>query len=526
MNIKLLICDDEKLIREGLASLDWDERDVEVVGIAKNGEEAFEVFKEMRPDIVISDIEMPKKNGIWLSEQIHELSPDTRIIFLTGYNNFEYAQSAVKTGVYRYLLKPIDEFELYGIVDELAKEIRLRKQQAEKEVEFRKLLNKSRYFLMSYLFNRAQSGILDYGLFEITNEPTVMSSFVIRFEKNSTDSGVSFVIFEELLGRLPKDISFIPFFCNSELVFICFFTASSENPEQTLFSCCEEIGELIDVEFNISYNIGIGNFTSEIKELEASYDSAIQALSYSDGLGDKNVIYINDIEPKSQLSTYQTKLIDAYIKSLKNNDEKQIKRDIKELFDSMQRSDTSLYNQQRRCLSLILAISDALYDLDCDPAILFKNTDAWSLIKKTQSPADLKTFIENITEVVISHIEDIQRQKAANIVSQAKALVDQNYAGDASLETIAAQVFISPCYLSVIFKKETNMTFKNYLIQTRINKAKELLESTDMKIYEVAESVGYNDTRYFSELFQRICGKTPSQYRTRKADFGSKTSFN
>lgn len=85
--------------------------------------------------------------------------------------------------------------------------------------------------------------------------------------------------------------------------------------------------------------------------------------------------------------------------------------------------------------------------------------------------------------------------------------------GCLGLKRVASQVFISPCYLSVIFKKETNITFKNYLIQTRIEKAKELLEKTDLKIYDIAEKVGYNNTRYFSELFQRICGKTPSQYR-------------
>ena len=113
-------------------------------------------------------------------------------------------------------------------------------------------------------------------------------------------------------------------------------------------------------------------------------------------------------------------------------------------------------------MSLILSISDALYDIDCDPTILFKNTDAWSLIRKTQSPAELKTFVENITDVVISYIESVQKQKAANIRTQVKALVEKNYARDASLETVASHVFISPCYLSVIFKKETNITFKNY----------------------------------------------------------------
>lgn len=513
MNVKLLICDDEKIIREGLASMDWNTRGIEVVGTAKNGEVAFELFQKMLPDIVISDIKMPTKDGIWLSEQIHKISPNTKIIFLTGYNDFEYAQSAINNGVCQYLLKPIDEFELYEIVDKLTKEIHLEQQKAEKEIELRKTLRNSRYFLLNYLFNRAQYGILDFELFEISKKTAAMTTFVIRLDTDSTNYGMNFMIFEALIEHLPKTINFIPFFSNSDLVFICCFNEPEGESEQKLFSCCENLGDFIDTEFNVNYNIGIGIFTSEISELEASYTSALQALDYSDRLGQGNIIYINDIEPKSQLSAYQSKLIETYIKALKNNDEKQSKKSVKELFDVMERSDMNLYNQQRRCMSLILSISDALYDIDCDPTILFKNTDAWSLIRKTQSPAELKTFVENITDVIISYIESVQKQKAANIITQVKALVEKNYARDASLETVASQVFISPCYLSVIFKKETNITFKNYLIQTRIEKAKELLEKTDLKIYDIAEKVGYNNTRYFSELFQRICGKTPSQYR-------------
>lgn len=515
MSIKLLICDDEKLIRQGLAALDWEERGIEVVGTAKNGEEGFELFKELTPDIVISDIRMPKKDGIWLSEQICSLSSDTRMVFLTGYNEFEYAQSAVNNGVCRYLLKPIDEFKLYAIIDELAADIRVNRQSKEKMIELHNMLTKSRYFLLNYLFNHARSGTIDYELFEIEPDPKNMCATVIKFDDAAADGNISFMVFEDLLKSLPENINIIPFFCDSELVFMCFFDCDTDETERRLFAFWESVNELINNRFNCNYNIGIGNITEAPFELEASYNSALQALSYSKGLGNKNIIYINDIEPMSQLSSYQTKLIDMYIKSLKNHDEKQTRRELKELFDSMKRSGTSLYNQQRRCLSLILAISDALYDMDCDPAILFKNTDAWSLIRKSSSTEELRKFTEDITEVIIEHIAEIQRQKAANIITKVKDLVENNYADDASLETVASQVYISPCYLSVIFKKETGITFKNYLIKTRIDKAKELLSDTDLKIYEIAERVGYTDTRYFSELFQRVCGKTPSQYRNK-----------
>lgn len=515
MNIKLLICDDEKLIREGLASLDWKKHNIDIIGTAKNGELALELVREHKPDIVISDIRMPKKDGIWLAEKIHEEFPQTHMIFLTGYNEFEYAQSAVNSGVSRYLLKPIDEDELYSITDELAQNIRNSKLAEQKSAELRKILSKSRYFLMNYLFNCVKSGTFDYELFSLPCIPNLFSAVTVRFA-DETDTATSFSSFEEIIETINDSIAFIPFFNNTELVFVfCPDSAEPTEAEQVIFNVCDSISEQLDNHPDLIYNIGIGIITNSSTEIEDSYLSAQKALSYSDGLGDRNILYINDIEPYSQLSGYHAKLFDEYIKSLKNTDALNISKTTRELFDSMRRSDTTLYNAQRRCLSLILAISDTLYDIGCNPAILFNNTDAWSLIKKTDNIEELEKFVNNITDVVLAHIEEMQRQKTQSIIAKVKDLVEKNYAEDASLETVASQVYISPCYLSVIFKKETNMTFKNYLINTRISKAKELLETTDLKIYEIAERVGYTDTRYFSELFARICGKTPSQYRTK-----------
>ena len=113
MSIKLLICDDEKIIREGLSSLEWQQHDVEVIGTAKNGIEALEIISKIPPDIIISDVRMPQKDGIWLAEQVHNNYPDIQMIFLTGYNEFEYAQMAINYNVSKYLMKPIDEDKLY-----------------------------------------------------------------------------------------------------------------------------------------------------------------------------------------------------------------------------------------------------------------------------------------------------------------------------------------------------------------------------------------------------------------------------
>lgn len=515
MNIKLLICDDEFIIREGLASLDWQEYGIDMVGKAKNGEEAFELAKELKPDIIISDIRMPKKDGIWLAEQVKSFIPDVRMIFLTGYNEFEYAQSAVNNGVFSYLLKPIDEEELYAAVNELASSIRQKRLIEERSAALRESLKKSRYFLMSYLFAQAKRGSLDCSLFEIPAPTLNILTYaaVIHFGDIAENDDTCFAAFETIINKMPEGLTLIPFFGNTELVFFFLFDCPEKDAEQRVFSVCEEMSDILDADFDCKYNIGIGSAAHAVEEIEDSYRTAVDALGYTDTLGSGNIIYINDIEPKASLSAYHAKLIDSYIKYLKNGEMQQLRKTADELFDSMNRSGTSLYNQQRRCLSLILSISDALYALDYDPAILFNNTDIWSLVRKTSSADELHDFIINSTDVVMSHMEAMQRQKTESIIAQVKALVDENYAGDASLETIASKVFVSPCYLSVVFKKETNMTFKNYLIQTRMKKACELLESTNLKVYEIAEKVGYTDTRYFSELFQRLYGKTPSQYR-------------
>lgn len=514
MNLKILICDDEKLIREGLASLDWEDHNITVCATAKNGEDAYEKICTFEPDILISDIRMPKRDGIWLAEQVHKQYPHIRMIFLTGYNEFEYAQSAINNNVSRYMLKPIDEDILYNTVEELSEEIIQQRTAKEKEEELRKMLENSRYFLLSYFFNRAESGIVDKELFGINSDIKSITTIVVRIDENNNTVS-PFVIFDTIRTLKLENSNIIPFFSNNELVFIMITPLSEKDSENLAFKYCNMISDAIDKNFSADYNIGIGNITEQPENTEYSYNSALRALDYCKSLGTRNILYINDIEPNSQVSSYHQKLLDMYIKSLKNNNIQQLKKNINDIFDSMMRSKMSIYNVQRRCLSLILSISDVLYDLGYNPAVLFNNTDVWSLIRKSETYEDLKQFIINITEVITAHIDEVQRQKNQSLVAKAMELINENYSTDASLESVAAEVFVSPCYLSVIFKKEANITFKNYLINTRIKKAKELLTNTDMKIYEIAEKVGYSDTRYFSELFQRVENITPTQYRTK-----------
>ncbi len=508
--LKLLICDDEALIRDGLAGLEWENYGIRCVATAKNGCDALEKVNAFHPDIIISDVRMPKYDGIYLAEQVSLNYPGIKMIFLTGYNEFEYAKKAIEYNVSEYLSKPIDEDELYEAVVRLRDEILKRNSLAEKQQRLNTMLSRSCYFLKDYFFSFNNNA----SIFNISPHIRYMTACTVA-PKDNMNSAELFSILEAVEQMLAQNPScdFIPFFDSDKLLFIfCTDTETIGQTEDIIFEQCEKIQAFLNSDYDFDYNIGIGEPTGD--EPHSSYSGACEALGYSKNIGYRHIIYIKDVEPNSGTAGYYSKLFLMYINAVKTLNSHDAAKYINDFFAAMERGGETLYNRQRFCLNLIIKISDALYEIGCNPAILFNKTDSWALIRKTDSPEALKEFAVGITDVIMSYIETEREQKNKGLVEKVKALVDTGFADDASLETIAAQVYLSPCYLSVIFKRETGMTFKNYLIQVRIEKSKKLLADTDLKIYEVAEKVGYTDTRYFSEIFQRSTGKTPSQYRS------------
>ena len=153
MKVTLFIVDDEELIRHGLISLPWNEYEIDLIGSSENGEDALEQIKNLRPDIVISDIEMPKKNGLWLAEQVLTLLPHTKFVFLTGFNTFEYMHQAMHLKVYDYVLKPIKKAELFDLISKIRQNIIIEKQNDCKMEAFYKNLKESKFFLKSWFFD-------------------------------------------------------------------------------------------------------------------------------------------------------------------------------------------------------------------------------------------------------------------------------------------------------------------------------------------------------------------------------------
>ena len=241
--------------------------------------------------------------------------------------------------------------------------------------------------------------------------------------------------------------------------------------------------------------------------------SSVEALKYKFYVGENQVIYIKDIEPLKQTRDFNMLYQTEYISAIKVGNEGDLIKIVSEIFKQLSDNCESIDTIKRVCLELIVYTSKSVYEVGQDPEIVFKNTDLWSVITRCSTVEDLKKLIININSVVISQIFNNRNSKNQNMIEKAKTLIREKCCDGITLESIAEDLLLSPCYLSFLFHKELNITFKDYLIQEKVNKAKELLTSPQYKIYEVANMVGYSDARYFSEIFKRKTGMTPAQFR-------------
>ena len=370
--IKLFLVEDEKVMREGIKKhIDWEKEGIEFVGEGSDGEVALPLILEKKPDIVITDIKMPFMNGLVLSERIRKELPDTKIIILSGYDEFSYAQDAIRIGVTEYLLKPITPAALLESIKTIADQIR-------KE--------------------RAENDALP--------EETALGGPASAETKNPLmDTEAAGVVSGKELEE---------------------FLRTGASPEADTFM--------------------EGIFAS-IGEQNA-----------------KSLLFLN----------YLT--MDMYFT---------MSRFLKELTGDAQTMD-------REC------------------------GDINDIVRNMTEVSEAKDYLTRCLKRVISIRDQLSVKRYGKVMREAVAYIDEHYADeDISLNTLALLLSISPNHFSAIFSQEMGVTFIEYLIGKRMEKAKELLMTTDMKSFEVAYAVGYKDPHYFSSTFKKTQGMTTKEYRLR-----------
>ncbi|MDD4689656.1 MAG: AraC family transcriptional regulator [Eubacteriales bacterium] len=295
-----------------------------------------------------------------------------------------------------------------------------------------------------------------------------------------------------------------------------FFVQSDLNERQTAEYAtvvAQNIRDTLNKNNSLDYGIGIGRAGKDFGKVREAYILAEEASKYRYAQGMGKIIHISDVEPDMRVNDYHAVREADFRTSIKVGNEEMNYEIVTDIFGHIKRSNDPLDIAKRIALELLVSANRAIYELGRNPAILFDKTDIWSVINRCKDVDQLYELILNTSQLVIMRIFQRETPKEKTIVEKAKRIIDEDSAERVSLESVAKKIYISPCYLSMVFSRETGTTFKDYLINARIARAKGLLHDPTTKIYNVAKAVGYSDARYFSDLFKKRVGVTPAEYR-------------
>ncbi|MBW4839017.1 MAG: response regulator [Paenibacillaceae bacterium] len=547
---KLILADDEEDVREGLLSLiDWESLGYTVMETAENGKEAAELVEKHTPDVVVTDIQMPFMSGLQLSEWIREQYPATKIIILTGYEEFEYAQKAIRLGIDEYVLKPFSAGELAEILSNV--KMQMDEEMAAKEnvqlltEHYRKNLPiLQSLFLSSLVSRRLQEAEIrekceHYDL-DLSGDRYQVS--VIRIDsaaarressgssktgkgqmsvslKDTNDTQLQlfavFNIAEEIVRLHPGDRVFIH---HDEVVVLSIEEPGLEGQlADRALQLLEEIRFSVERFLKLTVTIGAGSVGEQLSELAGSYEEAVKALDYRVILGGNKVIWIDDVESRQYVPLSMDELREKeLVRCLKVGSDQELTNLLEELFSALADSKASYQDFQVYLLEMLTSVIKVAKDIHVDLDKLFGEGAGFlgQFIKFSHADEAKAWFLDVCMKLKHSIASD--RQSSYNkLVDEAKDYILAHYGeNDISIAKVCQHLHISTGYFSNIFKKETKPTFVNYLMGVRMDAAQDLLATTDLKAFEIAERVGFADPNYFSFCFRKKYGISPKEYRT------------
>lgn len=561
---KLLLVDDEEDVRQGVVQeIDWALYGFEVVDVAENGREALELMEKHVPDVVVTDIQMPFMNGLQLSEQIREHYPTTKIIILTGYDEFEYAQKAIKMHIDEYVLKPFSSLELIQILIKV--KLQMDEEAAQKKdvyalkEHYRKSLPVLREVFLASLVTHPIPLIeikekSEHYRIDLTGDGYVVSVISIdnyqdviatdQVLQDSEDAAIPsislkdsedlelkrFAIFniaEEIVHKhnigkvfIHNDYVVILSIHQPTAAATATMAVRQADPRQVAMdatlTALEEVRQSIEKYLKFTVTMGVGTASTEITDMKYAYDDAVLALDYRLILGNNRLICIDDVESRFVEKVRFDELREhALVRCIKVGTITELHEIVEEMFRELTAAQVTIQDCQIYLLEILTSIlkagKDARMDLD---EVFGSGVAPFAEVYKFQHLLEAKQRILQICTQMIHNISSDRQTTYVKLVDKAKEFTKLHYHdSDLSIHRVCQELHISSGYFSTLFKKEVKMTFVSYLMHIRMEAAKEMLRTTDLKALEVAEKVGFAESNYFSFCFKKHFHISPKEYR-------------
>lgn len=532
----VVVADDEDELRQALcAMLPWEELGFRLVGDAANGLEALELVERLEPDLLITDIQMPFISGIDLARQAREIRPAIHIVFLSGYDDFEYAQQAISLGVERYLLKPITKAAFMTALEEVREKIESEREAQSYAARFHTDSQEYEQFARRSFVEKVVSGELtaqqiyeqaaDLGI-DLIADGYCLAMFTVLPEdtdRAEAYSDTAALLTDAVLSYFLKNPEYLLLRWNMT-AYLVILKGRADAMDDLVQQCIQSVEQACrPFDPAPKWFLAVSTPTDRISRLPESYDrlSRLWACRY--------------LSPERHLLTAQT--VGDYLRhprdqgldrldALKCNPsiimdvlKTAVREELPRFVETFLQSVREGLSSGPFCSYLMLSARFTATEfvtqvLQLPQDALLGQVSRLDMVGKPVSEADLREYLTELLGQAVALRDGVSSRQYRKQLNQAIRYIDEHYAEESlSLNRVAQEVNISPNYLSAVFSQETKCTFVEYVTRQRMKRARELLRDTDLRSGEIAAAVGYRDSHYFSYLFRKTQGCTPRDYR-------------
>lgn len=534
---KVFLVEDEIVVREGIRkNILWEQYGFHYAGDASDGELALPLIRQIQPDLLITDIKMPFMDGLTLIELIRKELPRTKIVIISGYDDFRYAQQAIRLGVEQYLLKPVAKAKMVEILIALQKKMEAERQQQEYLAKFQREVQEYETFSRRRFFEQIVVGGLSVQ--EISETAKAMDIDVnapfyniVLFSLNSAEYDASAPeSYTDVLAAIQDKIrQFILshpeliLFRWSFTIYAVLIKGEQDNIIQRTGDCIGNIkSNCAMAGRDVNWYIANGTPVSRLGAIPSCFAEASRILSYRYLCSEEHILSkasIRDFRKKngSQMDMGKKEIDQEHIRNfLSNGAKEEIDRFIDQLLQSAGKEAVSptmfcryltmtVYFAAVKYLDSIGCRADGFWSLELRPN------------ENVSTPEEARQYMNQVIRQTIELRDNESKKQQRDMLSQAIRFIDGHYQEESiSLDRMARTVNISPNYFSAIFSQEVGQTFIEYLTGKRIDAAKRMLRQTNKRSSEIANAVGYRDPHYFSFVFKKVSGYTPNEYRRRE----------
>lgn len=537
--IKVFLVEDEMVIRRGIKnSIDWEKEGYIFCGEASDGELAYPMIIKEKPDILITDIRMPFMDGLELCKLVKKELPNIKILILSGYDEFDYAKEAIRLGVTEYLLKPISSGKLLEALNGVSESIRREKEDKDlvrkymEEMRENTEHEKQKFFEQMIVGNLSMADALETGKkYEMNLSAGMYNLLLFRFTlgKENRKSGELLGEAEYAIEKLTERLEYVFEFQRGVEGWAFLLMADNEEQmSERVKELSKDLEEIMKNYSTIAYFGGIGQPVARLRELEESFREAERALAARFTMELNRIISVEDIRMAQNVDTLDDIEITSFgeiektrtmlEKFLNNGAEDEIDEFVDVYINELPEENLkSVLMRQYIIMDAYIVMMSFCEKIEgIEGEMQAQSEELKNSMKTIQTLEEIKNYIRMLLKKIIGVRDTISGRRYSDIIEIAKDQIRKTYMSDEiSLNTIAAEVGMSPSYFSSIFSKEMGKTFVEYLTEIRMDRAKELLMCSSMKTSEIGYEVGYKDPHYFSYIFKKTQNCTPKEFRAR-----------